>query len=670
MSNRLVNIILPFIFFATACTPITENPDHPDYFDPLLKKADSIYDVSSRSQAIQFVDSLYKHFPNPGPQDLFKRFKFLYTVDHYDQHTLTDSAFYLDSMTVLLNTPEKQKKYPVQYAQLLMYHGDQQLYQRQEYSNAFRTYYKALATLREYGDNCQLAEFTNRVGNVYYSQGKYKEAIEHFTNAFYGFASCSSEYRKSNLRQALLDNIGLAYFKLQKPDSALYYYKKALQFITDNEADFHSQSRTDLCRGIILGNIGSVYFYWKQYDTAAAYFLQSIRINGKKGYDQRDAQMSRSKLAEVYFATHKMEQGKLQLDTLRLELDTVDNTTAELKWHALLSNYYAKRGDYQKAYTLKNQYEKIKDSAEKMQRKLPGSDLKREFKNMENDLELELLKKKDELKNVYLTVAVVLAIMSLLILLLVYFYWKRSRTLNQEITNRNEHLQKALAALQNSQEQNNRMLRIIAHDLRNPVGGIAGLTDLLLQHFQYTPQQKEMLQMIQTSSNMAVELIGDILHLNINDLEMNKEQVNLEELLVFCKEIMQSQLLEKRQQLLLESDPINIMADKDKLCRVFINLIANASKFSARNTAIHITCIQRPHEVVIAVKDHGIGIPDNLKSKIFNVTPDVKRRGTDGEPSFGLGLSICKQIVEAHKGRIWLTSEEGQGTTFFVALPF
>jgi signal transduction histidine kinase len=669
MSSRLLNIILPIILFVAACTPEKENTDHPAYLDPLFKKADSITDVLSRRAAIQFIDSIYRQLPNAGLQDRFKRFKFLYSTGHYDNDKDTDQPMYLDSMAQLLHSEDLQKKYAVEYAQLLMFRGDELLY-RQEYTNAFRTYYKALARLQEYGDSCQLAEFTNRVGNVYYTQGKYREAIDHYINAYNGFTSCGSRYRRSNLRQALLDNIGLAYFKLSKPDSALLYYRKALQFINDNEPDFHTKARADLCRGIILGNMGSVYFTWKQYDTAAAYFVRSIRINARLGYDRRDGQVARYKLAEVYFATNRPIPAKLQLDTLRQELDAVDNINAEIRWSYLMSNYYLANGNYRLALDFKNRYEHFRDSADRQQKKLPGSDLKREFKNMENDLELELLKKKDELKNVYLTVAIVLAAMALLILLLVYFYWKRSRRLTQEIINRNEHLQKALSALQNSQEQNNRMLRVIAHDLRNPIGGITGLADLLLSHYQYTPQQREMLQMIQTSGNMAVELIGDILYLNIGDVEMNKEHINLEELLLFCKEIMQPQLNEKNQQLIMDIEPANIMADKDKLWRVFSNLIANASKFSARNTLIHITCIQRPNEVVIAVKDQGIGIPENLKHKIFKITPDIKRRGTDGEPSFGLGLTICKQIVEAHKGRIWLSSHEGQGTTFFVALPF
>ncbi|MNY69003.1 Adaptive-response sensory-kinase SasA [compost metagenome] len=69
------------------------------------------------------------------------------------------------------------------------------------------------------------------------------------------------------------------------------------------------------------------------------------------------------------------------------------------------------------------------------------------------------------------------------------------------------------------------------------------------------------------------------------------------------------------------------------------------------------------------MQDHGIGIPEDLQGHIFHSTNDARRVGTAGEQSFGIGLSICKQIVEAHGGKIWFESASGTGTTFFVELP-
>jgi signal transduction histidine kinase len=102
---------------------------------------------------------------------------------------------------------------------------------------------------------------------------------------------------------------------------------------------------------------------------------------------------------------------------------------------------------------------------------------------------------------------------------------------------------------------------------------------------------------------------------------------------------------------------------------VFTNLITNAIKFSPRNATITIRMEQRPGEVLIQVIDNGLGIPAHMQSKIFDVFTRAQRRGTNGEESFGMGLSISKQIVEAHGGRISFESEPGKGSIFCVTLP-
>jgi two-component system sensor histidine kinase VicK len=73
-------------------------------------------------------------------------------------------------------------------------------------------------------------------------------------------------------------------------------------------------------------------------------------------------------------------------------------------------------------------------------------------------------------------------------------------------------------------------------------------------------------------------------------------------------------------------------------------------------------------KIIIAVKDKGIGIPDKLKDQVFNMFTSAQRPGTSGEKSFGLGLSICNQIMEKHNGKIWFESDANIGTTFFISL--
>ncbi len=112
-----------------------------------------------------------------------------------------------------------------------------------------------------------------------------------------------------------------------------------------------------------------------------------------------------------------------------------------------------------------------------------------------------------------------------------------------------------------------------------------------------------------------------------------------------------------------------IPVNREKLWRVVSNLIANAIKFSPTGAIIRVSLQEETDHVRITVEDHGIGIPQEIGSKIFDMFTEAKRVGTGGEESFGLGLAIAKQIVDAHGGKIWFDSKPGNGTTFFVELP-
>ncbi len=100
-----------------------------------------------------------------------------------------------------------------------------------------------------------------------------------------------------------------------------------------------------------------------------------------------------------------------------------------------------------------------------------------------------------------------------------------------------------------------------------------------------------------------------------------------------------------------------------------MNLLSNAIKYSHPHTKVKISVSESDKEVIIAVKDEGQGIPADDIGKLFQPFVKASVKSTGGEQSTGLGLVICKKITEAHGGRIWVESQVGVGTTFFVAIP-
>lgn len=107
-----------------------------------------------------------------------------------------------------------------------------------------------------------------------------------------------------------------------------------------------------------------------------------------------------------------------------------------------------------------------------------------------------------------------------------------------------------------------------------------------------------------------------------------------------------------------------IKMDPDEIKRVIINLIGNAIKHNPKGINIEVSAEQRENDILLAIADNGVGIPESEKGKIFKKYPKAKRHiGT------GLGLYLSKQIVGLHGGKIWFESEEGKGTTFYFTLP-
>src|SRR5690606_33963979 len=246
-----------------------------------------------------------------------------------------------------------------------------------------------------------------------------------------------------------------------------------------------------------------------------------------------------------------------------------------------------------------------------------------------------------------------------------------SRQLNARIVAQHPHLQNALTALDARQAENSRRMHVVAHDLRNPIGAISSAASMLLEKDGLSDDERKMLDLIGKSATDSLGLVTDLLEVNKQLADMPKDTLDLDELLRYCVDLMQSKAAAKKQRITLHSRAVVVVANREKLWRVASNLIANAIKFSPPGKLIDVSLNVNPGNVRISVKDQGIGIPEHLGSKIFDMFTEAKRPGTDGEQPFGLGLAISKHIVEAHGGRIWFESDAVQkaGTTFFVELP-
>lgn len=249
-------------------------------------------------------------------------------------------------------------------------------------------------------------------------------------------------------------------------------------------------------------------------------------------------------------------------------------------------------------------------------------------------------------------------------------------TLNNELNNLTRELQKKNIQLDQLNKLKNQFLGMAAHDLRNPIGSIMMFAEFILdeQGSSITDELRQIMEMIRNSSKFMLHLLDellDVVKIESGKLELKFEKVVLADFLQ--RNVAVNSILATKKQINIvlqvpEKLP-EISFDASKIEQVMNNLISNAIKFSHTNTTISIGAFNTGNEVIISVSDQGQGIPKNEIDKVFTPFTKLSVRGTAGEKSTGLGLSIAKRIIIGHQGRIWLDSTVGVGTTFFFTLP-
>lgn len=246
---------------------------------------------------------------------------------------------------------------------------------------------------------------------------------------------------------------------------------------------------------------------------------------------------------------------------------------------------------------------------------------------------------------------------------------KRTKKLNKLISEQNNITKETLIALEKSESDNAKMIKIAAQDLRSPIGGIYAAASLMMEDEGRTTDDIELLEAIKQSADNSLTLVKELLEVQFSGADFKRELLDISEMLNYCVNLLQSKAQSKRQNLQLQTFELNLKGSRDKLWRVVSNLISNAIKFSPDEAIIKIAMQKKQHSVLISVADSGIGISEEMQDKVFELYTDAKREGTAGEETYGLGLFISKQIVLAHNGKIWCESVPGLGSTFYVELP-
>ncbi len=531
---------------------------------------------------------------------------------------------------------------------------------------------KALHQYDLLDDQMGLIKCNTNLGIINGNLGNFQKALGFF---FTAIDLCEKTNSKKLLSEQYL-NVGSVYRKIGDLDNAYHHYKLSFKL--------KKQINDELGLGSVFNNIGNVFRQKKDSTLALGYFKRALIIwekykhkrgmatilNNissllieKKEYDKAIDYIERQMAISLELNLNiTFCMGYLQLATIYIQkdmfsvawdyLENANNIILNIKDNELkiyhlyvLTDYYKKNKEYDKAIETQQKTISLKEEVFNDQLTHKIAEIETNFRIKQKEQENELYR----LKNVELVNA------------------------NKEIAQQKEELSKMNKKLLEMDKSKDSILRIVSHDLKNLIGSVYSVLDLL-RFESLSPKSENYLNLIDNSVQKALKLVKDLLDANtieMNDFSLDLAQVNIVEILKSFLYTFKMQTEKKNQTIILTLPDEEILVDLeiDRFWQMISNLVFNSIKFTKSFGKIDIILQKEDQLCVIIIKDNGIGIPQSLIPIIFEKFTKAKRKGTDGESTFGIGLSIVKKLTELHNGQITVDSIENEGSTFTIKLP-
>jgi signal transduction histidine kinase len=265
------------------------------------------------------------------------------------------------------------------------------------------------------------------------------------------------------------------------------------------------------------------------------------------------------------------------------------------------------------------------------------------------------------------------------LILFPFLYFLVFRPLTKFIVERKqaeEEVKKKNQQLEQVNAEKDKFFSILAHDLRGPMSAFVSITHLLTEEMRTMDQDQigEFMNSMKSDAANLNRLLENLLEwsqLKRGVMEFNPQEFNLRKSINMVLDIVS--VSARKKEIKIDNsvpDELEVFADLHMFESVVRNLASNAVKFTPVGGKIYVSAGTNINNCVeIRISDTGIGMDKILMSKLFIINEKTSRKGTEGEPSSGLGLLLCKEFIEKHRGKIWVESEAGKGATFYFSLP-
>ncbi|HSD09269.1 tetratricopeptide repeat protein [Flavobacterium sp.] len=532
------------------------------------------------------------------------------------------------------------------------------------YEKSIKNFKKALFYYKELKDQKNTSDNYNHLGTVYGDIGNYKQALTYFNSAYQINTKINHIYQTAN------DLFGMAeiYNKMGDYEKALAYYIKAKQ----------KYSETTDVYGISIANfnIGKTYNFQKKYATALQFYDESLTgfIKIKSRYHIASTYLEIGRANYNFSFEHKSEKSKYLKLAIKNLIESIRLFTEDGKFDKVnecyieLSKSYEENGEFKMALECYKKYVNIDQTVLTYEKENRLSQIKteKEFELRDKKIEIQKLHIKRDSRKVYTLVIITIATAILLSLILLLYALKRKT--NRMLLEKNKEISTV-------NKQKDKFFSIIAHDLRGPFGGFLGLTELLAEDIDMLDKEEIQFTAVnmRSSAHNLSSLLDNLLEWSRMEqglIAFKPKNHNLLQIVKECTAMLQD--ASNKKDLVIENsidDSLEIYADRNISQSVFRNILSNAIKFTPKKGAIKIEAKEDANNTIISISDTGIGMNAEMVMNAFQLDTKINRKGTEDEPSSGLGLILCKEFIEKHGGKIWIESEENIGTTFHLSFP-
>jgi signal transduction histidine kinase len=565
----------------------------------------------------------------------------------------------------------------------------------------------ALGTSFESKDTVSISRGYNNLGLNYYSFGKYDEAYFYYTQSYR-----LSSLRKDSLGMAVsLHNIATVFKELGQYSNALNYFRLT-QKISNDVHDYEGEAYN-------YDEIGDIYRRKKEYDSALNALTHSLKVSrslrlkindlipvtlikiAKTYLDKKDnanalAYYDTAKIffqktdnefglaevdlgrAIVYLSEKKFEQARTLIENSKTTAHNANWWALEIECLKNLATLYEEQSDFKKSLFYYKQFKQLEDSlfSQGMQAKLLQDQLR--FETVAKEDQIKQLTKMEELRKEELkkqgmvtNILVVAVALTVILLFTVYRSGQRRIRINKLLIEHQEDIKRRSQELEQLNQVKDKFFSIISHDLRSPINALSAILDMM-DNNQIKPEEFSKLNKeLRIQFNHTKSLINNLLDwalLQMDKLKIQPEKINLHSLAEENFRLLGSLHMKQIKMVNNITAGTFCWGDLNIANLVLRNLVLNSIKFTENGGSIIADAREEGTDVVVSIKDTGIGISTEIQKIIFEKTAGYSTRGTANEKGTGLGLILCKEFVEKNGGKIWLESEVGKGSTFFFTI--